>query len=199
MANGLISNAQFGFLQVRSATSNLLITDHLINKELSTVNAVDVVFFDVSKAFESVPHSTLLHKIANLFGVVKKLHAWLKSFLTGRTQPVKVNSKINCYPFSQSSSATSGVIQGSVLEPLLYAAYINNIIRCFSYGRPILYANDPKVIFPIDSSNFPNSFSLIINDFNALLLGLNSMAYGLTLSNVPFCILVLKILTLYIM
>ena len=168
MANGLISNAQFGFLPGRSTTSNLLITDHLINKELSTGKAVDVVFFVVSKAFDTVPHSTLLHKISNSFGVVGKLHVWLKSFLTGRTQYVKINSIIYSNLFSQSSSVTSGVIQGSVLGPLLYAADTNDIIRCFSYGHPILYVDDLKVIFPIDPSNFPKSFSLIMNDLNTL-------------------------------
>ena len=168
MANSLISNAQFGFLPGRSTTSNLLITDHLINKELSTGNAVDVVFFDVSKAFDTVPDSTLLHKISNSFGVVGKLHAWLKSFLTGCTQSVKINSKICSNLFSQSSSVTSGMIQGSMLGPLLYAAYTDDIIRCFSYSRPILYADDLKVIFPIDPSNFTKSFSLIMNDLHAL-------------------------------
>ena len=132
MTYGLILNAQFGFLPVQSTTSNLLITDHLINKELSSDNAVDVVFFDVSKAFDTVPHSTLLHKISNSFGVVGRLHSWLKFCLTGRTQSVKINSKIHSNLFSQSSSVTSGVIQGiqgSVLGPLLYAAYNNDIIR----------------------------------------------------------------------
>ena len=64
-------------------TYNLLITDHLINKELNTGNAVDVVFFDVSKAFDTVSHSTLPLKLSNSFGVVGKLRTWLKSFLTG--------------------------------------------------------------------------------------------------------------------
>ena len=164
----MISNAQFGFLPGRSTTSNLLITDYLINKELSSDNAVDVVFFDVSKAFDTVPHSTLLHKISNSFGVVVKLHSWLKSFLTGRAQSIKINSKIHSNLFSQTSSVTSGMIQGSVLGPLLYAAYTNDIIRRFSYGRLILNANDLKVIFPIDPSDFPKFFSLIMNDLICL-------------------------------
>ena len=65
---------------------------------------------------------------------------------------------------------------GSVFGPLLYAAYTDDIIRYFSYdiiryfsySRPILYADDLKVIFPIDPSDFPKSFSLIMNDFNTL-------------------------------
>ena len=139
-----------------------------LNKELSSGNAVDLVICDVSKAFEAVPHSTLQHKISNLFGVAGKLHAWLKSFLIGHTQSVKINSKIQFNLFSQSSSDTSGVIQGYVLGPLLYAAYTNDIVRCFSYGHPILYADDLKVIFPIDPSDFPKSFSSVMNDLNAL-------------------------------
>ena len=63
MVNCLISNAQFGFLPGQSTTSNLLIIDHSINKKLSAGKAVDVVCFNVSKAFDTVPHSTLLHKM----------------------------------------------------------------------------------------------------------------------------------------
>ena len=76
MANDLISNTQFGFLPGRSTISNLLITDYLINKELSTGNALDIVFFDVSKAFDTVPHSTLLQKILIHLG-------WLRNYMLG--------------------------------------------------------------------------------------------------------------------
>ena len=99
----------------------MLITDHLTSKERSTGNAVDVVFFYVSKAFDTVPRSTLLHKISYSFWVVGKLHAWMKSFLAGRTQSVKIKSKIHFNLFSQSSSVNSWVIQGSVFAPYLYA------------------------------------------------------------------------------
>ena len=106
--------------------------------------------------------------LSNSFGVDGKLHAWLKSFLIDRNQSVKINSKIHSSLFSKSSSATSGVIHGFVLGPLLYVAYANDIIMCFSYGRAILYADDLKVIFLNNPSDFPKSFSLIMNDLNAL-------------------------------
>ena len=76
MANGLILNAQFGLLPGRFTISNLFITDPLVNKELSTGKAVDIVFFDVSKVFDTVPYSTLLNKISNSLGVAGKLDAW---------------------------------------------------------------------------------------------------------------------------
>ena len=109
-----------------------------------------------------------LHAWLKSFGVVGKLRAWLKSFLTGRTQSVKINYKIHSNLSSQFSSVTSGVIQESVLGLLLYAAYTSDIVRCFSCDHPILYADDLKVIFLIDSSDFPQYFSLIMNDLNAL-------------------------------
>ena len=92
---------------------------------------------------------------------------------------IKINSKIHSNLFSQLSSVTSGVIQGSVLRRLLYAAYTNGIIRCFSYDCPILYADDLKVLFPIDPSDFPKSFSLIMNDLNASFASFVFNCYGL--------------------
>ena len=163
-ANSLLSDAQFGFLPGRSTTSNLIYTDSLIHKELLDGNPTDVVFFDISKAFDTVPHSLLLDKLANSFGVVGKLLAWCKAFLSNRTQAVKV------YPnhISRLSSVTSGVIQGSVLGPIFYAAYSNDIVKCFNYGRPVLYADDLKVIFPIHLTDTDKSFNLIMQDLNNL-------------------------------
>ena len=60
------------------------------------------------------------------------------------------------------------MIQGSVLGPILYAAYTNDIVRCFTYGKPMLYADDLKVIFPIDLSDKRKSYSLIMHNLNNL-------------------------------
>ena len=62
------------------------------------------------------------------------------------------------------------MIQGSVLGPILYAVYTNDIVRCFTYGKPILYADDLKVIFSIDLSDIRKSYSLIMHDRNNLSL-----------------------------
>ena len=97
-----------------------------------------------------------------------KLHAWFKSFLTGCTQSVKINSKIHSNLYSLSSFITSGVIQRSVLGPFFCAVYTNDIVKCFSLWLPILYADDLKVIVPIDLFDFSKSFSVIMNDLNAL-------------------------------
>ena len=163
MANSLLSNDQFGFLPGRSTTSNLLYTDHLIHTEIHKGNAVDVILFDISKAFDTVPHASLLNKLTSNFGIAGKLHSWIKAFLTNRTQSVKIYNHV-----SGPTNVTSGVIQGSVLGPILYAAYTNDIVRCFTYGKPILYADDLKVIFPIDLSDIRKSYSFIMHDLNNL-------------------------------
>ena len=132
MANSLLSNDQFGFLPGRSTTSILLFTDHLIHTEIHKGNAVDVILFDMSKAFDTVPHSSLLNKLTSNFGIAGKLHSWIKAFLINRMQSVKIYNHI-----SKFTNVTSGVIQGSVLGPILYAAYTNDIVRCFTYGKLI--------------------------------------------------------------
>ena len=113
--------------------SNLLNSNHLIHTEIHKGNAVDIILFDISKAFDTVPHTSLLNKLTSNFGIVGKLHSWIKAFLTNHTQSIKIYNHIN-----GSANVTSGVIQGSVLGPILYAAYTNDKVRCFTYGKLIL-------------------------------------------------------------
>ena len=76
-----------------------------------------------SKAFDLVPHSRLVTKIANS-GVDSRVVVWIKEFLLGRTQRVRVGGHL-----SEEVRITSGVPQGSVLDPLLFLAYVNDISR----------------------------------------------------------------------
>ena len=123
----------------------MLCTDHLFHTEIHKGNAVCVILFDISKTFDTVLHASLLNKLTSTFGIASKLHLWIKTLLTNRTQSVKIYNHI-----SGSTNVTCGVIQGSVLGPILYAAYTNNIVRCFTCDKPILHADYYKVIFLID-------------------------------------------------
>ena len=167
-----------------STTSNLIYTDHLFHAEIHKGNAVDVILFDISKAFETVPHASLLNKLTSNFGIAGKLHSWIKAFLTNLTQSVKIYNYV-----SGSTNVTSGVIQGLVLGPILYVAYTNNIVCCFPYDKPILYAYDHKVIFPIDLLDIRESYSLIMHDLNNLSLW--SKATGLSF-NFKKCLVLLR-------
>ena len=131
-----------------------------------------------------------------------KLHIWIQSFLSYCSQSVKVSSSI----ISSSIPVNSGVVQGSMSGPILFSAFITEIVYCFKYGKPILYADDLKVIFSIDSTTPAESHTLILNDLcnlslwcsnNGLLLnfdkcvvlhyGLNNPHFVYTLDNNQIC------------
>jgi len=84
---------------------------------------IDAIVIDFSKACDLVPHDRLLMKIA-ISGLDSRVVAWVREFLRGRTQRVKVGGQL-----SEEVRVTSGVPQGSVLGPLLFLAYVNDIWR----------------------------------------------------------------------
>ena len=102
---------------------------------------VDCVFIDFKKIFDSVCHNKLLIKLA-AYGINGNFLGWINSFLSDRKQRVLVN---NCY--SEWSKVISSIPQGSVLGPILFLLYINDIVD-FVYRCTIkLFADDLKVFW----------------------------------------------------
>ena len=134
----MINSAQHGFIKNRSATSQMLDMYSSIGKNLDAGVQTDIIFLDFSKAFDSVPHHLLLHKL-QAFGFSSTLLNWLNHYLHGRSQSVIIEGKV-----SPSLHVKSGVPQGSILGPLLFVLYVNDICEVCS-SLISLYADDAKI------------------------------------------------------
>ena len=119
--NKILTNLNHGFRSDYSCETQLLTTVHDFVTSFENNKQVDVAILDFSKAFDTVPHRKLLHKLSQ-YGITGPIHSWLQNFLTGRTMRVVV---VCCS--SDSTSVDSGGPQGTVLGPLLFLCYINDL------------------------------------------------------------------------
>ena len=133
-----LSEHQHGFLFGRSCLTNLLESLDDWTTILDTGNAVDIVFLDLRKAFDSVPHKRLMMKLS-AYGIQGRIAIWLSEFLQGRLQRVVLNQATSDW-----TSVTSGVPQGSVLGPLLFLLYVNDIPDLVQSNLK-MFADDIKI------------------------------------------------------
>ena len=150
------TDTQHGFRSKRSTTSGLISHIQKWHALLDAKSYVSVAFIDFTAAFDSVPLNLLLHKLSHI-GIRGSLLRFISSLLTGRTQKVILNST-----FSSSFSAPSGVPQGSVLGPLLFIMYINDIPSSLPPTVSCLFYADDCKIYSVDD---PNSLQLALNYF----------------------------------
>jgi ribonuclease P/MRP protein subunit RPP40 len=135
----LICRQQYGFMTSRSTATNLLCCDAAIAQYLNRKSSCDVVLLDFARAFDTVSHVILSRKLLEI-GIQGKLHAWLINFLSDCSQYV------NCRSASSAIvPVLSGVIQGSVLRPLLFTVFINDLPRVVS-SSILLFADDVKIV-----------------------------------------------------
>jgi hypothetical protein len=134
-------------------------------------NEVCSIFFDLKKAFDSVPHRLLIHRLEEIT-IDPYIVQWTRSYLTCRSQAVVVGGE-------QSSSlpVISGVPQGSVLGPLLFLIFINEIVDQISTGSKIsLFADDialyRSILSDMDYSILQSDVSVIVSWINSALLSL---------------------------
>ena len=155
ITHDLISNVQHAFLPGRSTISQLLKTIGQWKNTFCANGNVDVIYTDLAKAFDKVSHPKLL-EVVQSYGITGNLYNWIRSFLSHRKQTVSIGVSL-----SDSLSVQSGVPQGSVIGPLLFILFIDDLSRIDLLGSKLsMYADDVKVY----SSN-PN---FLQSDLNAV-------------------------------
>ena len=144
--NRLIRSSQHGFMPGRSCATNLLNFLEELTKAADSGSATDVVYLDFAKAFDKVPTERLLKKVES-HGIGGQVKDWIQAWLRDRHQRVWVNGKRSGW-----RQVLSGVPQGSVLGPVLFLIYINDLDSVISEKQSVYkFADDTKVTQKIES------------------------------------------------
>ena len=136
--NDLYSKKQFGFISGRSTTLQLLLVMEEWTEILDKGGAIDTIYMDFMKAFDKVPHKRLITKLES-YGLSNQIIKWVDNFLNERNQKVTVNGNESC-----NRPVTSRIPQGSVLGPILFVIYINDLPECVE-ANTYLFADDTKI------------------------------------------------------
>ena len=156
----ILHDAQHGFRKHRSTETQLIqLIDNLAHNIDNRIQT-DAILLDFQKAFDKVPHQRLLYKLA-YYGISPQAHNWVQSFLTNRTQQVLLEGNM-----SSPINVTSGVPQGSVLGPLLFLIYINDLPDYIQNNSTVkMFADDTIIYHPITNQQDTNALQ---EDLDAL-------------------------------
>ena len=158
MVNNLFSSQQYGFVKGRSTVLQLLNVMDVWTTAIDKGDSIDTVYLDFTKAFDKVPHNRLMSKINSIGFNTETLH-WIKAFLSERVQQVCINGSNSTW-----KPVTSGIPQGSVLGPILFVLYINDLPSNI-LSDVYMFADDTKIFNIIKS---PEDQEILQNDLDSL-------------------------------
>ena len=178
--NDILSNHQFGFRKKLSTEMALLTATDKLTQAIDNKEHTIGLFLDLKKAFDTVNIDILLQKLF-LYGIRGNALLWFRSYLSTRTQSVKYYNII-----SSSKPVTIGVPQGSILGPLLFILYINDMPNLLQSAFPIIFADDTTLFISgknieVVLETFKNELVNLVEWFraNKLSLNLNKTQYML--------------------
>ena len=140
----LLNSSQHGFLKARSCLTNMLCFLEEITKWIDMGSPVDIIYLDFQKAFDKVPHQRLLLKL-KAHGIGDSITDWIEQWLTDRRQRVVVDGEVSNW-----KSVLSGVPQGSVLGPILFLIYINDLDESIT-SNVLKFADDTKLFRKVNT------------------------------------------------
>ena len=183
----IINPHQHGFQPGLSCQTQLtLLTDEIILKAMDSHHQIDLLLLDFSKAFDTVAHNKLLNKLT-YYGIWNCTHKWLSAWLTGRTQRVMVEGAL-----FKEADVISGKPQGTVLGPLMFLIYINDIN--YNIQSSVRLFADDFVLYrviksPEDCRHLQEDLNHLVHWTNLWQMNLNSdkcVVLHCTRSNTPF-------------
>jgi hypothetical protein len=147
--HGIISNSQHGFCKGESTDTAIVYFVERVYKSLDERELSIGIFLDLSKAFDLVNHDILLRKMERM-GISGVALKWFQSYLDNREQKVEVTHRCTATneitnSLSQGRPISHGVPQGSVLGPVLFLIYINDLETSIEAGRPTTFADDTSI------------------------------------------------------
>ena len=171
--NGILFKSQYGFRKSNSTeTAAIELTDTLL-QNLDNCEIPIAIFLDLSKAFDTLDHAILLKKLEH-YGIQDTPLNWLTSYLSNRLQFVQMGDVL-----SDTLPISTGVPQGSILGPLLFLLYVDDIHLASNKFNAILYADDTTLVGPLcsfkynrninDNTNIRNHINTELNEISGCL------------------------------
>ena len=140
----LLNSSQHGFLKARSCLTNMLCFLEEITKWIDVGSPVDIIYLDFQKAFDKVPHQRLLLKL-KAHGIGDSITDWIEQWLNDRRQRVVVDGEVSNW-----KTVLSGIPQGSVLGPILFLIYINDLDDSIT-SNVLNFADDTKLFRKVNT------------------------------------------------